>query len=211
MSDSRRDFLKKAAMLAGAAGMANMIPASIQKAATAINAAEGSTYLDAEHIVILMQENRSFDHCLWHLKGVRGYNDPRAIDLPNRNKVWLQSNTEGETYAPFHLDIKNTKATWMSSLPHSWANQVNARNDGKFDQWLDEKKNGIKEYSNMPLTLGYHNREDIPFYYALGRCIYGMRSKFLLLINRHQPQPALFLDRHYPRRATRKLKSPCME
>ncbi len=55
----------------------------------------------------------------------------------------------------------------MSSLPHSWANQVNARNDGKFDQWLNVKKNSIKEYSHMPLTMGYHSREDIPFYYAL--------------------------------------------
>jgi phospholipase C len=164
--DSRRDFLKKAALLAGATGMANLIPASIQKA-LAINAPEGSTYMDAEHIVILMQENRSFDHCFGTLKGVRGYNDPRAIDLPNGNLVWLQSNAAGETYAPFHLDIKNTKATWMSSLPHSWANQVSARNDGKFDQWLEWKKNGIKEYSHMPLTMGYHTREDIPFYYAL--------------------------------------------
>jgi phospholipase C len=166
MSDSRRDFLKKAALLAGATGLANIIPASIQKA-MAINAPEGSTYMDAEHIVILMQENRSFDHTYGTLQGVRGYNDPRAIDLPNKNKVWLQSNAEGETYAPFHLDIKNTKATWMSSLPHSWSNQVNARNDGRYDQWLNVKKNGIKEYSHMPLTMGFHNREDIPFYYAL--------------------------------------------
>ncbi|WP_158994668.1 phosphocholine-specific phospholipase C [Mucilaginibacter sp. L196] len=164
--DNRRDFLKKAALLTGAASAVGMLPASIQKA-LAINAPEGSTYLDAEHIVILMQENRSFDHCYGTLKGVRGFNDPRAIDLPNGNKVWLQSNEKGETYAPFHLDINNTKATWMSSLPHSWANQVNSRNDGKFDQWLIQKKNSIKEYSDMPLTLGYHNRSDIPFYYSL--------------------------------------------
>ncbi len=166
MNDSRRDFLKKAALLTGATGFANIVPASIQKA-MAINAPVGSTYMDAEHIVILMQENRSFDHTYGTLRGVRGYNDPRAIDLPNKNKVWLQSNSEGETYAPFHLDIKNTKATWMDSLPHSWLNQVNSSNDGKHDQWLNWKKNSIKEYSHMPLTMGYHNREDIPFYYAL--------------------------------------------
>ncbi|WP_295711068.1 phosphocholine-specific phospholipase C [Mucilaginibacter sp.] len=166
MRDSRRDFLKKAALLTGAAGLASVLPESIQKA-MAINPAPGSTFMDAEHIVILMQENRSFDHTYGTLKGVRGYNDPRAIDLPNKNKVWLQSNNKGETYAPFRLDIKGTKATWMSSLPHSWANQVNARNDGKFDQWLNVKQNSIKEYRHMPLTLGYYNREDLPFYYAL--------------------------------------------
>jgi phospholipase C len=98
---------------------------------------------------------------------VRGYNDPRAITLPNKNLVWLQSNDQGETYAPFHLDIKNTKSTWMSSLPHTWANQVSARNDGKFDKWLESKRSSNPAYKDMPLTLGYHNRQDIPFYYAL--------------------------------------------
>lgn len=164
--DNRRDFIKKAALLAGGASVTGLLPSSIAKA-MAINAAEGSTYLDAEHVVILMQENRSFDHAFGTLKGVRGYNDPRAIQLPDSNPVWLQSNAKGETYGPFHLDIKNTKATWMHSLPHSWDNQVNARNDGKHDKWLDEKHSGDKNYRHMPLTMGYHNREDIPFYYAL--------------------------------------------
>ena len=92
----------------------------------AIHAAPGSTYMDAEHIVILMQENRSFEHFFGSLKGVIGFNDLRAIDLPNKNKVWLQSNLKGETYAPFHLDIKNTKATWMNSLPHAWNGTCNS-------------------------------------------------------------------------------------
>ena len=60
---SRRDFLKLAAMLSGAAGVSGFIPDSIQRA-YAIEPESGSTYLDAEHIVILMQENRSFDHTL---------------------------------------------------------------------------------------------------------------------------------------------------
>jgi phospholipase C len=166
MPDNRRDFLKKAALLTGAASLSQLLPESIQRA-LAINPAVGSTWLDAEHIVILMQENRSFDHTLGTLRGVRGYNDPRAIELPNRNLVWLQSNAEGQTYAPWRLDIKNTKATWMDSLPHSWANQVNARNDGKYDQWLNVKKNSIPAYSHMPLTMGYHTREDLGFYYSL--------------------------------------------
>jgi phospholipase C len=166
MPDNRREFLKKTALLTGAAGVAQLLPESILRA-LAITPPEGSTWQDAEHIVILMQENRSFDHTLGTLRGVRGYNDPRAIELPNRNLVWLQSNTQGQTYAPFRLDIKNTKATWMHSLPHSWANQVNARNDGKFDQWLNVKQNSNPEYSHIPQTMGYHTREDIPFYYAL--------------------------------------------
>ncbi len=164
--DTRREFIKKATLLSGMAGMNTLIPASIQRA-LAIDPKAGTTWQDAEHIVILMQENRSFDHCFGQLRGVRGFNDPRAIDLPNGNPVWLQSNQAGETYAPFHLNMKDTRATWMSSLPHSWENQVNARNDGRFDQWLNVKRNSIKEYSDMPLTLGHYNRQDIPFYYEL--------------------------------------------
>ncbi|GAB2591815.1 phosphocholine-specific phospholipase C [Spirosoma areae] len=162
--DSRRDFLKKAALLS--TGLSGIVPESIQKA-FAIDPQPGTTYLDAEHVVILMQENRSFDHTYGTLQGVRGFNDPRAVTLPNKNKVWLQTNAAGETYAPFRLNMHDTKATWMSSLPHSWENQVDARNGGKFDKWLDTKPSGHKEYAHMPLTLGYYNRDDIPFYYAL--------------------------------------------
>ncbi|TDQ06896.1 phosphocholine-specific phospholipase C [Pedobacter metabolipauper] len=164
--ENRRTFIKKASVLTGALGVAGIMPASIQRA-LAIDPAPGSTFEDAEHVVFLMQENRSFDHAFGTLRGVRGFNDPRAITLTNRYPVWLQSNKKGETYAPFRLNIKDTKSTWMSALPHSWENQVDARNNGDFNGWLDSKRSGNKEYSELPLTLGYYNREDIPFYYAL--------------------------------------------
>jgi phospholipase C len=164
--DSRRNFIKKAALLSGGAGLFSALPPSIQRA-LAINPAAGSTYLDAEHVVILMQENRSFDHAYGTLRGVRGFNDPRAITLPNKNLVWLQTNDSGETYTPFRLNIKETKATWMGSLPHSWPNQVDARNEGKYDKWLIAKKAGHPDYTKMPLTQGFYSREDIPFYYSL--------------------------------------------
>jgi phospholipase C len=164
--ESRRDFLKKAALLAASGSVAGLLPASIQKA-FAINPEPGSTYLDAEHVVILMQENRSFDHCYGTLRGVRGFNDPRAMTLPDGNPVWLQSDEAGKTYAPFRLNLLNTKATWMGSLPHTRDSQVAARNGGKHDRWLTAKRSGENEYAHLPLTLGYYNREDLPFYYAL--------------------------------------------
>jgi len=164
--DSRRDFIKKAALLSGGAAIINTLPPVIQKA-MAIDPAVGSTFYDAEHVVFLMQENRSFDHELGTLQGVRGFNDPRAIDLPNKNKVWLQSNKEGETYAPFHLNIKETKIAWMGSIPHNWTDQTDARNGGKYDKWLDVKKPYKTTYAHMPLTVGYCKREDFPFYYSL--------------------------------------------
>lgn len=164
--DTRREFLKKSVLLSGAAGLSAFMPASIQRA-LAIDPLPGSTWLDAEHIVILMQENRSFDHCFGTLRGVRGFNDPRALMLPDKKPVFLQTNERGETYAPFRLDIKDTKVTWMGSLPHSRASQVDANNNGKYDQWLLAKRSGNKQYAAMPLTMGYYNREDLPFNYAM--------------------------------------------
>ena len=75
---SRRDVLKEGAFLAGASAVAGVIPSSIQRA-LAITPDPGTTYLDAEHIVVLMQENRSFDHMFGTMQGVRGFNDPRPV------------------------------------------------------------------------------------------------------------------------------------
>lgn len=165
MPTSRREFIKQAAILTGVGAMATF-PESIRRA-MAIEPQPGTTVLDAEHIVILMQENRSFDHTYGSLRGVRGFNDPRAITLPDGNPVWAQPDKHGKRYLPFRLNIKDTKSTWMGSLPHSWTNQVDARNEGRYDRWLDVKHSGEKAFAGMPLTLGYYSREDIPFYYAL--------------------------------------------
>ena len=163
--DNRRDFLKKALLLAGTTGLANTIPPAIQRA-LAIEPIAGSTFMDAEHVVILMQENRSFDHGFGTLKGVRGFNDPRAVRLPNGNPVWLQSDKAGNTYAPFRLDLRGSKATWMGAVPHSRQSQVDAFNNGQHDNWIEAKRKP-KPYDHIPLTMGYHNRQDIPFNYAL--------------------------------------------
>jgi len=163
---TRRDFLKLAAMLSGASAVSGFIPDSIQRA-YAIAPESGSTFLDAEHIVILMQENRSFDHMLGTLRGVRGFNDPRAIRLPNGNSVFVQTDGSGASYAPWRLDIKDTRITWMGSIPHSRNSQVDAWNQGGHDRWIDAKRSGRKEYSSVPMTMGHYTREDLPFYYAL--------------------------------------------
>ena len=163
---SRRDFLKKVAILSGMAGASGVVPESVQRA-FAITPEQGSTYMDAEHIVIVMQENRSFDHVLGTLQGVRGFNDPRAIRQPNGNNVFLQTNMAGETYVPFRLDIKDTKATWMGSIPHSRESQVDAWNRGHHNGWIDAKRSHHAEYAHVPLTMGHYTREDLPFHYAL--------------------------------------------
>lgn len=188
--NSRRDFLKKAALLSGTGALANMLPDVIQKA-MAIDPAVGSTFYDAEHIVFLMQENRSFDHQLGMLQGVRGFNDPRAIQLPDKNKVWLQTNKEGETYAPFQLNVKDTKVAWMGSVPHNWTDQTDAMNGGKYDKWLDVKKARNKDYAKIPLTMGYCERSDFPFYYSLADAFTVCDHNFCSSITGTHP------NRHY--------------
>jgi len=189
--DNRREFLKKTMLLSGATGLSQMVPASIQKALN-IDPVPGSTYLDAEHIVILMQENRSFDHCFGSLQGVRGFNDPRAITLPNGNPVWLQTDKHGDTYAPFRLDIKQSKITWMGSLPHVRSSQVDAYNGGKHDGWLKAKRSGNNSYADMPLTLGHYTREDLPFNYALADAFTICDQNFCSVMSSTTPNRAFF-------------------
>ncbi|HZY73552.1 MAG TPA: phospholipase C, phosphocholine-specific [Edaphobacter sp.] len=166
MTHTRRDFLKVAAMLSGAAGVSGVIPDSIQRA-FAIEPEPGSTYQDAEHIVILMQENRSFDHALGTLQGVRGFNDPRAIRLANGNSVFVQTDAAGKSYAPWRLDMRDTRITWMGSIPHSRNSQVDAWNEGHHNGWIEAKRSHVPEYVDIPITMGHYRREDLPFYYAL--------------------------------------------
>ncbi|RWU05768.1 phospholipase C, phosphocholine-specific [Pedobacter chitinilyticus] len=154
---TRRDFLKQASLLSGATALSTMFPEAIQRA-LAINPTLGSTFYDAEHIVFLMQENRSFDHMFGAMKGVRGFNDPHPHILPNQDKVWVQRDAKGNAYTPFHVDIHKTKITWQGGLAHSWPDQIAARNNGKYDHWIPAKS---------AMCLAHYKRHDLPFYYAM--------------------------------------------
>ncbi|HMH20138.1 MAG TPA: phospholipase C, phosphocholine-specific [Puia sp.] len=189
--DNRRDFLKKSILLSGAAGIAKFAPASVQRAFS-IDPQPGSTFWDAEHVVILMQENRSFDHCFGSLQGVRGFNDPRAITLPDKQPVWAQKNEQGEAYPPFRLDIRDTKVTWMGDLPHTRASQVDAYNAGKHDQWLTSKVSRHKQYAQMPLTMGYYNRQDLPFNYAMADAFTVCDQNFCSAMTSTTPNRSFF-------------------
>ncbi len=162
---SRREFLKKAALLSGGMGTFSTLPPALARALN-IEPTPGSTFMDAKHVVILMQENRSFDHMFASFRGVRGLEDPRAITLPDGNPVFLQSDTDGKTHTPFGMDIHGTLSTWMGDLPHGRNDQMAAGNHGKHDRWLKEKRSRRQNYGSLPLTLGYYEQRDIPFYHA---------------------------------------------
>src|SRR6476646_5750197 len=95
----RRAFLQL--LTAGAASAT--FPASIARALEIPPNHATGTIRDVEHIVFLMQENRSFDHYFGTLRGVRGFGDPRAVRLPSGEPVWKQPQKNGEGYVlPFH-------------------------------------------------------------------------------------------------------------
>jgi phospholipase C len=147
---NRREFAKLAALALG------VWPSAIKDALAVPANRRSDSIMDVEHVVILMQENRSFDHYFGTLRGVRGFSDPRAVTLPSGKSVWHQPAPDGQTIAPFHLDTANTAAQWLPSLDHSWkGSQARWQHH---DAWIAAKG---------PLTMGYFSRSDLPFYYAL--------------------------------------------
>src|ERR1700685_354721 len=76
---TRRRLLPAAGAAATAAFAAEFLPANVRKA-LASGPPRGSGKLsDIKHVVILMQENRSFDHYFRTLAGVRGFPAPKVL------------------------------------------------------------------------------------------------------------------------------------
>src|SRR4051812_8103570 len=92
MTTDRRRFLQLLGAGGGAAAFTAPFLASIQRALAIPAHHRSGTIADVEHVVILMQENRSFDHYFGTLRGVRGFADPRAVALPSGAPVWNQPN-----------------------------------------------------------------------------------------------------------------------
>src|SRR3712207_66684 len=96
----RRSFLK----MMGAPAVGAALPAGLDKAvAIPANNRTGSI-ADVEHVIFLMQENRSFDHYFGTLRGVRGFADPHPVTLPSGKSVFHQPNGADELL-PFRPDV----------------------------------------------------------------------------------------------------------
>src|SRR5215475_7343769 len=131
---SRRRFLQ----LGLGATAASVLSPSIARAVALPGNHRTRSIRDVEHIVVLMQENRSFDHYFGTLRGVRGYGEPHPVVLPNGKPVWHQPNGAGEIL-PFHPDAANLGAAFIEDLPHSWTDTHQALNNGNYDQWVPAK------------------------------------------------------------------------
>jgi phospholipase C len=174
---SRRRFVVSASAMAGAAGLAGVLPDRLAEAATRSPAA--FNLKQVKHIVYLMQENRSFDHYFGTFPGARGFSDPTAIRQSNGRSVFQQSdpsNPDGYL-EPWHMSTITSGAAAVPSLSHDWRDQHAAWNYGRNDRWLYTHVASDGD-TNGSFTMGYYEKEDIPFHWALAQ-------SFTLLDNYH--------------------------
>ncbi|MFD0684748.1 phosphocholine-specific phospholipase C [Actinomadura fibrosa] len=155
----RRRFLAGGAVAGGGAVAASLLPPSVHAAMAAPMRHGGLKAV--EHVVLLMQENRSFDHYFGRLRGVRGFADRNAIRLPDGAPVYEQPGGGGKVL-PFSLREAAERASkdlqYMGSLPHGWTDGQQAHAGGWNNGWIGAKS---------PATMAYLERRDLPFHYEL--------------------------------------------
>jgi phospholipase C len=176
---SRRNLIRGAAVVTGAAVAASVSPATAALAEPAAEPASKGARLhhdlrDIKRVMILMQENRSFDHYFGSLRGVRGFGDRSTITLPGGYSVWQQPTTPpGQPVTGTQYPWQLSSGTFAGTQPptpevgaqnyggtdHSWESQHGAWYGGLMNAWYYAK--------GGPTTLGYLNRQDIPYHYAL--------------------------------------------
>ncbi len=149
----RREFLRAAA---GAA--LGAFPASIRRAlAIPANNATGTIH-DVEHVVILMQENRSFDHYFGTMPGVRGFGDRFTIPLPGGASVWQQSDGSRKVM-PYYLDHTQGNALTAGGA-HSYSDAHAAWDNGRMSNWPQYKAD---------VSMGYLKQSDLEFQFVLAK------------------------------------------
>ena len=146
MTTSRRNFLRNTATTGIAAATLAAFPPSIRRALAIPANNKTGTINDVEHIVILMQENRSFDHYFGTMMGVRGFGDRFTIPLPGYRSVWEQLDDTGKPVLPYHLDGTQGNAQRVSGTPHSWNDGQNAWDGGRMDEWPRYKNTASMGY-----------------------------------------------------------------
>jgi phospholipase C len=161
---TRRRVLGEAG-LAAAAFAYSFLPRTISRALEA--APPAPSFKQIKHVVLMMQENRSFDHYFGTMAGVRGFGDPHALKLPHGKSVFHQPDPKspGGSMQPFHLDTQKSQAQRIPATNNGWGVLHSSWNGGKMDNWLGSHRSTDK--GNAPFVMGYYKRADIPFHFAL--------------------------------------------
>jgi phospholipase C len=109
-----------------------------------------------KHIIVVMKENRSFDHLFGQL---HASGQPDAEPVP---ATWTNLDNNGVVVAPHHEVTTCDK----SDPPHQWV-EMHAQSDGgKMDGFVKSGANSSPA-SDGHFTMGYYDATDIPFYYWL--------------------------------------------
>jgi phospholipase C len=117
---------------------------------------------EIKHVVVLMQENRSFDHYFGAMPGVRGFADP---SVPKSRFYQYDADNPDKYLLPFHTDTHSTSAQNLPSNSHSWGPQHDSWDNGKMDGFVTAHlaADGVAgQY-----TMAYFKRDDVPFHWAL--------------------------------------------
>ena len=167
---SRRQLMASAGgMVLGSFALPSNLRKIIDGAPPArLNSARSSAPLsEIKHVVVLMQENRSFDHYFGAMPGVRGFGDPQAI--PGVFQQADPDNPAGYLY-PFHADTHSTSAQNLPSTSHSWLPQHDSWNSGAMNGFVTARLNTkIDDYDGVAAqySMAYFTRDDVPFQWAL--------------------------------------------
>jgi phospholipase C len=172
---TRRDVLRAGAAAGALAGIESLAaPAQVLERVLAAPTRCGHVS-DIEHVVIFINENRSFDSYFGTYRGVRGFSDPTALKLADGSgkSVFAQPfpGAAGKPYKnhllPFRFDT-NKGGECVNDISHEWAALHQCWNNGAMDSFVsvhvDPAVNGLRDGPN---TMGYYTREDLPFFHAL--------------------------------------------
>jgi phospholipase C len=170
---TRRDLLRAGAAAGALAGLESLAaPAKVLEKALAAPAACGSLS-EIDHVVIFINENRSFDSYYGTYNGVRGFGDRQALTLADGSgkSIFYQPfpGTAGEPYGghllPFHFDTNNG-GECVNDISHEWIALHESWNGGAMDGFVSAHLASDGERDG-PNTMGYYTREDLPFFHAL--------------------------------------------
>src|SRR5579859_6038089 len=152
---ARRRLLRGAAAAAAVAAAGALLPPNLRRV-LAWGSPRTASLRDIRHVVILTQENRSFDHYFGTLAGVRGFGDPDALRLPDGRPVFYQPDAQNpDRYLlPFHLDTRTSSAQEIPSTSHAWSVQHEAWNGGRMDRWLAAHRGA--DGARAPYVMGYY-------------------------------------------------------
>jgi phospholipase C len=147
MGVNRRQFIKSVAGVASTAALTGAVEGSVvDTRAQSLPAPEDS---GIQHIVVVMMENRSFDHLLGWLPGANGH---------QAGLTYFDS--QGEAHPTNHL---TTFVGCSHPDPdHSYAGGRSEVDGGKMDGWL-------RTTTNDTFSIGYYLEDDLPFFSALAR------------------------------------------